>query len=988
MTNNVAVQNYIRFQLSELKAKNEHHRFEDLCRALARLTICERILPATGPVAGSGDQGRDFETFRTYLSSSPQLTSTFLGHGLENDKRMLVFACTMQADGLKNKIKTDIASIMSGPVLPEAVYYYSEANVKVATRHALQEEVLDKHAIHLELFDGLAIAELLCNPDLFWVATEFLSIPTELYPISDGDNEAYLDIKFRWLNRELPPQTAADLSDLRYLTRESTHNSNVKAELTKWVGKLIEFREHSLSAALKRAATYEICVASLRGLNNLTEQLPLLTDYFDAIADIDDPVELVDVSTLLHYCFGAFKQAHLDVDKKLLVQWSERLVFKLDSLIHTAHSDAYLCSLLQSRGTQALLRADNNEAVGDALDELFDYWGKLVDAVINAPMFPLETFSDLLNMLVKTLGTDSRFQKLCEEVDDLLCKRTNGNVAAEKCRDRAMQYIEVEQYALAIRQLHTTKVNWFHAETEYGALLALNVLSECYKRIGMFQASKYYAMAALYLAFHSKQEWLISRVPLMSFHLVETCYSSGEWVSFMEALDIALYAQNAYAPNPQEIQEHSELLRALVHLINLRTLASKFNPNLCEKIDAVISDLQLDSFNHEYLLELMNDPGIPIAQANEDEIWTQLEEEFVVEPFSDLGEKRTIEWKALGICWCAYTPNRYNLVCALEAFVATAQIVITELAKVDLALLPTAVEIDLSVDDIDTLEAIDHDGNNVLKCSVIFPRQWIETGDNTEEMYLNCVGIVGSLLAKCSTLDRDLVVEKIKGLFGDGLTHKISVVQPYPVLFNEYFRRATYQKIDRTRFPSLTTNREFPIQEHFDVGWIDTLGELYTRELSEEHIRNRYIKSVIPIRHSLKQWNMDPSFKLLVRQFRGDGLQDWRILLIVVNIAIGYKLNKIISSRSNTKQINSILHALMHTEEREDDTLIPVSVFTDEAVKIHKSMVAMGNAQTWGLKTNRQTPDMEAMEIFLDVRYRNNIDDIDHDDPFKESFVG
>jgi hypothetical protein len=69
---------YIRFQLSQLGTENKHHEFEHLARQFARLRICENILPATGPVSAGGDQGHDFETYKSYLSATPIATSTFL----------------------------------------------------------------------------------------------------------------------------------------------------------------------------------------------------------------------------------------------------------------------------------------------------------------------------------------------------------------------------------------------------------------------------------------------------------------------------------------------------------------------------------------------------------------------------------------------------------------------------------------------------------------------------------------------------------------------------------------------------------------------------------------------------------------------------------------------------------------------------------------------------------------------------------------------
>src|SRR5215217_1200236 len=65
----------IRFSLDQLRSQNQHHDFEHIARHIARNRIAANILPATGPVAGRGDQGRDAETFRTYLSVGTRSSS-------------------------------------------------------------------------------------------------------------------------------------------------------------------------------------------------------------------------------------------------------------------------------------------------------------------------------------------------------------------------------------------------------------------------------------------------------------------------------------------------------------------------------------------------------------------------------------------------------------------------------------------------------------------------------------------------------------------------------------------------------------------------------------------------------------------------------------------------------------------------------------------------------------------------------------------------
>ena len=197
----------IRFQLDQLSARNGHHEFEHLCRHFARLRICSNILPATGPVSAGGDQGRDFETFRTYLSESPIAGSSFVGFASQEP---VAFACTLtRKDNLKSKIKADIEAIMRGGMPIASIHYFCSSDLPVAQRHELQTWAGKKHSVHLEIYDGQAISETLAEPDVFWIATRYLAIPSEIYPIapaSEGDSW-YIELLNKWRSSVTPRPT-------------------------------------------------------------------------------------------------------------------------------------------------------------------------------------------------------------------------------------------------------------------------------------------------------------------------------------------------------------------------------------------------------------------------------------------------------------------------------------------------------------------------------------------------------------------------------------------------------------------------------------------------------------------------------------------------------------------------------------------------------------------------------------------------------------
>jgi hypothetical protein len=170
------IEGQIRFALSQLLVGNAHHRFEDLCRHFAQAWISRNVVPATGPVSAGGDQGRDFETFRSYIAS--QIPGAFVS--VEGDEH-LVFVCTVGTGDLQGKIKEDVAKVAAGAPV-SAVYAFCEADLAVAKRHELQRWAREGYGLRLEILDGRALSVQLASPELFWIAEKFLSLPASLRP--------------------------------------------------------------------------------------------------------------------------------------------------------------------------------------------------------------------------------------------------------------------------------------------------------------------------------------------------------------------------------------------------------------------------------------------------------------------------------------------------------------------------------------------------------------------------------------------------------------------------------------------------------------------------------------------------------------------------------------------------------------------------------------------------------------------------------------
>ena len=256
----VQASQYLLFLLSELAGENGHHKFEQICFQLARRRIYSNVIPSTGPVSAGGDQGADFETYRTgkVLPFGPR--SPFFARVTEEK---VVFACSIEKN-VSKKIKEDLVAATVFPEKVERVVFMSCWNVPVGKRHKLKEYALKTHGLPLEIFDARAISELLVDPELFWVAQHYLSVPSEFtLAVPKSGHEWYEKI----LKLSVDPGclVMSDFFRLKQAVRFATRNSGYKSDLPSLLMKIRDFRGYP-SEEIQRRAFYEDFVASLRGL--------------------------------------------------------------------------------------------------------------------------------------------------------------------------------------------------------------------------------------------------------------------------------------------------------------------------------------------------------------------------------------------------------------------------------------------------------------------------------------------------------------------------------------------------------------------------------------------------------------------------------------------------------------------------------------------------------------------------------------------------
>ncbi|MHB9074889.1 MAG: hypothetical protein ACYC6G_15345 [Desulfobaccales bacterium] len=978
MNNIVELIKYIRYQLSQLRSQNKHHEFEHLTRHFARLRVSENIIPATGPVGAGGDQGRDFESYRTYLSSTPIATSTFLSS--KKDKKF-VFACSLKQD-IVPKIKADILTICGGPQKIDEIFYFCEADVPVGKRHELQERTRDIYKTELEVYDGQALSEQLINLDVFWIAQEFLDIPSEMYPRSGSPGNTYEKYKQRWLTLNERPFSYSDFFQVKYGLRRATFRKEAKPDLLNWINKMEVYLDGPVHSPLRLRGTYEISVAALRGLNNLTEKKNLVEDYFSQIFNLKNLSDIQDAAVLLSYCSSAYNQSHFDIEVEKLFGWSKSLIDKIENRLDEEIEPGSKCQLLQIRGHAGNLQFRHGITPEIGLAETFEWWSRLLKEVDKAPLFPLEHFADLLTIIAQVAGEDERFIDLTQKTDELLEVRSSGYIAAEKCRDRAMAYFNISNYLLAIKQLHNAKIKWFSAETIRGALLSMLTLSACYLELDLIYPAKYYASCVAFLAFRHDDEKIKYLIPRALFMLANICYKGGEWLTFAHIIRLALVTHHMFDERPLDIANDDELQIVFGHAVIIQILTKRFDESLERAFNRIVSSWPIDDPLREDIENLGEEYSEDWGKISIKDIWDSAQTQLSARPFSDVGQKRIIFWKALGIDWKVIFDNEYLTTVISEEFVSTLQIILADIANRDLVLLPMKVIIYSCV--INELDFIftELPDNEVATWRVGFPRQWIKNKEFLDDLEVNTLGLAFTILEQCSVLNHKNIMMEWEKTFSEGLLSKAFIIRPYSDLYVEFLSEDIFNSPYRGSLTPLLPDMEFESQEKEQLKWIDSDGPGYSEERAKEFNMNRYKGAIKPIRLTLPRLLKDDKFRRQIQLLRSEGYLDWEILLLVSSICLNYRLNQLVTIHTPLDDCKQIAESMMSLEENEDDIEIPASIFTQERIESQKKMQIGTIAMTWGLVLHQNTPDFNAIEKLLDARYHNSEGDVEHKDIF------
>src|ERR671925_578678 len=948
---------YIRFALDNLGARNAHHQFEELCRHFAQARIASNILPATGPVSSGGDEGRDSETFHTVLKDELGPHGGFLGRVSDG---LYVFTCTIQQDDVDKKILADVKKILEKGRKPAAIYAFCTGNLPVGKRKKREKYLAKQFEGIFQIIDREALAVQLAQRDIYWIAERYLDLPAALAPAPVEEDEAqlpewYLADRERWRERGAPQGVLAEILDVKDGLRHATRFAAARPDLPFWLGLARQLTGDEVAYEVRQRAQYD------------------------------------DASTVIMFATTSLYGRQTDITLEELRRWNDELRGRLRTELEGEERRTRRALLLEILGGLALHRDPLQHPIADEplphidvldmldetgampkvvverdawpavidVEETMSAWGELAAHLEDTPLFPVDRFAKRAGVMAPLLLDEPGYREFIDAVDAGVARTSGGAAVAERARDRGLYLRRAGRILDALHELHTAKVEWWRGDTLRGSLLSMLLIADCYRDLGMLQAAKYHALAVSYAA-HGSGDEVVDLVAAGYLVASECDYAAGAWCSAMELVDLGLTAQ-AVLVDLDVDETATHLYRRSVATIGFTLrMARQLTPKFVPFVEQIAK--------RHGLLDELNEIDKSVPPEGRDVLLERIDEQLRGRPLSDAGLTRVIRFAALGTDWTITSSNRFEDARAAERLAAAVQITLVELAQNDLCLIPTRIRVR-----VEARESTSDPRESVRTKPSNDGRDWLVRllrygGDvlDPESTQIELLSVISKILMDASLLPVKDYLARIEDAFSRGLTHKLGSVRPYDELG---VPRAIYDRTPRALvFPPFDPEA-FQVVPAEELQWREDDGPTYDRSTALDLIRTRYERIPTLIPKALRRLEHDSGFRTIMDELRSRGWLDWHILQALVNYALNKRLGAegFDTERSLEKRV-SRMRQLMdgggEIDERRPNLLQPTLQDLELQGEIQLGVILT----TWELDLHQSTPDLPALRTFLERR--------------------
>jgi len=448
-------------------------------------------------------------------------------------------------------------------------------------------------------------------------------------------------------------------------------------------------------------------------------------------------------------------------------------------------------------------------------------------------------------------------------------------------------------------------------------------------------------------------------------------YDLGAWCNYLLLSEVGLEAFAQFGSEKDASTIESDINRTLFHSGIIYAMSQRFAPDLRSTIREMIDawDLADDLDN---LLEAADQQW---TDKDPSAVTDALREAGIRAPFSDVGCRRHVGFRALGINWSLDWENTYSINAVGEHFTAVLQVILADVARLDLCLLPTMISVSLRLGSATSTDAL-VEGER--------PGEWLVTLPNPKQadQFDLCVfASTTGLLACSSALHMEKMQELLEKRLQNALLGKTFCVQPFAELLEAFVAKDDFLAFERNG--ELATEQDEQTEdEHAQLRGPSGPGPGYDSAAHEAHIKNRYVNLEKRLGDILPHLVSSGEFCATAVALRKDGWKDWHILLATYNAIINH-LAKLRHGTDYTKErAEQIAHMreIASLDVLPHDMPIPDEAVSEANLRLRLRLSMPVTLKIWNLHINTHRFDIAAVEALLSQRYAYWSNDVEHDD--------
>ena len=477
----------LEFQLFTLNKRNLELAFENFAKKLCEKTICPNLLEQTGPVAG-GDGKVDTQTFPV---SEQIKTLWFVGTNDNANQDRWAFAVSTQEDW-KAKCRKDVRKIKATNRDYKKIFCVTNRYAKANQRSDIEDSLTKETGIDVRILDSSWILDQIFNNGYEKLAIDTLSIDVDWrreIAIGSNDytktlrlNEIEKDINEKINASEILPHQLGWLLEFAILSKEL---EKPIIETKGFFDRAIVSTEKFGSSYYQFNAHYQYAWAAYWWFDDITLFQEHLRFCIDLAKEIGQSGQWGEVVSLL-----ALYSSHCRSSENENIVDYESLSNEAKSiLLCLAEKDERPSNALMSKAYIELLNLQSIESVEDA-KEIFSSLLLIIKDGELLVGFSFNELYDLITELDDIFGELENYELLLDYFTEQASRRDGDTKAAQLFLKRGARRLDSNEPYQAIKLIGKSLMGLYKKEVKKELYAALNLLSECYRKVGLLWASR------------------------------------------------------------------------------------------------------------------------------------------------------------------------------------------------------------------------------------------------------------------------------------------------------------------------------------------------------------------------------------------------------------------------------------------------------------------------------------------------------------------